>query len=70
MKTLQLLGGIQRILKVSSFPIRIFQQSMKIIHIQTPYLRTHYDTRANKRYEGPCGCSEEVSLTSITALTR
>ncbi|HSB94075.1 MAG TPA: hypothetical protein VLC28_13215, partial [Flavitalea sp.] len=31
------------------------------------YLRTRYDTRTIERYEGPCTCPEEVSLTSRTA---
>jgi len=30
------------------------------------YICTRYDTRTIESYEGPCGCPEEVSLTSLT----
>jgi hypothetical protein len=37
------------------------------ISLQLSIIFARYDTRTIERYEGPFGCPEEVSLTSITA---
>ncbi len=42
----------------------------QICDLTSDIKKLKYDTRTNQEYEGPCGGSEEVSLTSIIVIIK